>query len=188
MDSVSQLNRHQQKEVNYGKALTKSRKLSNVALISLCYGNHLALRLREIGLLLSTPRLIVRLTSLKLNRCSSPALLTAPASPRTFSPAGAAALLQPGPNTLKTKPHMFKLQRNNSVFLCLYIRTMCGRGLCFWPSYPAVIYILLLGQHPTMPCFLCIIESPSGILKRGRGLAIKGSRAAYSTRVTSKTL
>lgn len=93
-----------------------------------------------------------------------------------------------GSKHTKNKPHMFKLQRNNSVFLCLYIRIMCGRGLCFWPSYPAVIYILLLGQHPTMPCFLCIIESPSGILKRGRGLAIKGSRAAYSTRVTSKTL
>lgn len=66
MDSVSQLNRHQQKEVNYGKALTKSKKLSNVGLISLCYGNHFLLRLGEIGLLLSTSRLIVRLTSLKL--------------------------------------------------------------------------------------------------------------------------
>lgn len=129
MDSVSQLNRHQQKEVNYGKALTKSRKLSNVALISLCYGNHLALRLREIGLLLSTPRLIVRLTSLKLNRCSSPALLTAPASPRTFSPAGAAALLQPGPNTLKTNLTCSNC-RETTVCFCVCTSEQCVGGAC----------------------------------------------------------
>lgn len=36
--------------------------------------------------------------------------------------------------------------------------------------------------------FLCIIESPTGILKRRRGLAIKGSGVVRSTGVTSKTL
>lgn len=57
MDSLSQ---HHQKEVNYGRDVTKSEKaLSNVRLISLCYGKHLVLRLGGTGLLLSTSGLIV---------------------------------------------------------------------------------------------------------------------------------
>lgn len=49
------------------KSTNKEQKnLSNVRLISLCYGNHFVLRLREIGLLLSTSGLIVRLTSMKM--------------------------------------------------------------------------------------------------------------------------
>lgn len=176
------------------KSTNKEQKnLSNVRLISLCYGNHFVLRLREIGLLLSTSGLIVRLTSMKMWNAAafSCSLHSSSLSwyKKTQNILSCWSCCSPpvGSKHIKKKTHILKLQKN-SVFVCIHIRTMCGSGLCFWPSYPAVIYILLLGQHPTMPCFLCIIESPSGILKRGRGLAIKGSRAAYSTRVTSKTL
>ncbi len=124
MDSLSQLNRHHQKEVNYGKGLTQRKKNSNVGLISLCYGNGFILLLGEIGLPLLTSGLDCASDISENVKCfCSFALFTPQAShdeKRTWSPAGAAAVLQSALNTLKRKTHISKLKKK--MFFSLYMK------------------------------------------------------------------
>lgn len=140
MDSLSQLNRHHQKEVNYGKGVTKSNKKNlSVSLISLCYGNHsVHLGWEKLVSCCWHQALIVHLKSMKIwNAAALFALFTPRASSdgknthRTSCPAGAAAIPEPGQNTPRKK------NAENSVFF--FFVYLSQNNVWEWPVFLAFL-------------------------------------------------